>query len=199
MKYKGIRNVESTFKKSQTLTKKSLHFFACIFLSLLVCSCYNISLIDALGLNKYIAKVMANWNPKTEDFGKIKFVHFSFNSKDSDGVFIVNSPFKNYYVTNISDTILSVNGLGDVVVISPIDGRILDVKITEGKCDISIINSNVIVNIMGLDYACVSVGQDIKTADNIAVCLDSVLQFSIVCNGEYIPLPASGSGDTFFE
>lgn len=199
MKYEGIKNINCKFKKSQTLSKKNLHFFACIFLSLIICACYNISLIDSLGLKNYISKVLANWSPKAEDFGKIKFVNFSFNSQNGDGVFMVNSPFKNYYVTNISDTVLSVNGLGDVVVISPIDGVVQDVKIQSGKCNISIVNNNIIVNIEGVDYACVEVGQSLKIADNIAICLDSVLRFSIICNGEYVELPARGAGDTFFE
>lgn len=199
MKYKGIKNINCSFEKSQTLSKKSLHFFSCIFLSLLIGACYNISLIDSFGIKNYVSKVISSWNPKSDNFGKIKFVNFSFNTKNGDGVFIVNSPFKNYYVTNISDTILNVNGLGDVVVISPIDGVVQDIIIEECKCNISIVNNNVIVKIMGVDYACVEVGQSLKMADSIAVCLNSVLQFSIICNGEYIALPANGVGDTFFE
>lgn len=199
MSYKGIQDIDCKFEKSQTISKKSLHFFACIFLSLLICACYNISLIDTLGLKNYISKVVASWSPKAEDFGKIKFVNFSFNTKNGDGVFMVNSPFKNYFVTNISDTVLCVNGLGDVVVISPIDGAVQDIKIQNGKCNISIVNNNIIVNLAGVDYACVEVGQTLKMADKIAVCLNSVLQFSIICNGEYIELPANGAGDTFFE
>ncbi len=199
MKYKGIQNVDSEFKKTAVLNKKSLHFFSCVFLLLLIGACYNISLINSFGIKNYVSKVISSWNPKSDDFGKIKFVNFSFNTKNGDGVFMVNSPFKNYYVTNISDTVLSVNGLGDVMVISPIDGVVQDVIIKEGKCNISIINNNVIVKIMGVDYACVEVGQSLKMADNIAVCLNSMLQFSIICNGEYIALPANGVGDTFFE
>lgn len=200
MKYRGIKNVNSSFNKSVTVKRKSLHFFACIVVTLLLCACYNVSLIDTLGLQDFISRVTSNWTPKPDDFGKIKFVNFSFNNnQNSDGIFMVSSPFKNYYVTNVSDTLLEVNGLGDVIVISPIDGVVQNVSYKGEKCTISLINNNVIVNLQNIDYACVNVGQQVVAGEKIAVSLNSSIHFSIICNGEYISLPASGAGDTFFE
>ena len=200
MKYKGIKNVNSSFNKTVTVKRKSLHFFACIVLGLIVCSCYNIAFIGEFKLTKFITQITSNWTPKPDDFGKIKFVNFSFNNdKNGDGIFIVSSPFKSYYVTNISDTILEVNGLGDVVVLSPIDGTVQDICVRGEKCDITLCNSNVLVLLQEVDYACISIGKIVSAGDKIAVSLNSKIRFSIVCSGEYISLPAGGVNDTFFE
>ena len=199
MKYKGIKNVNSCFSKVKTVKQKSLHFFACVCICLLMLSCYNVGLVESLGLKQFVIRVTNNWTPKPDDFGKIKFVNFSFNNNNSDGVFIVNSPFKNYYATNITQTQLQINGLGDVIVISPIDGFIQSITYEHNKYSLVIKNSNVMVNIGELDYVCIAEGSGVSAGEKIAVSLSSVITFSIVCSGEYVELPAGGIGDTFFE
>ena len=200
MKYNGIKNVNSSFNKSITVKRKSLHFFAFIVICILLCASYNVSLINAFGIKEFIVTITSNWTPKPDDFGKIKFVNFSFNNNNSaDGIFMVSSPFKNYYVSNISDTLLEVNGLGDIVVISPIDGVVQSVGYKGEKCNLALVCDNVVVNLQNIDYACVNTGQKVSVGEKIAVSLNSQISFSIICNGEYINLPASGAGDTFFE
>ena len=58
---------------------------------------------------------------------------------------------------------------------------------------------SIIANLISIDYACVSVGDSVKTGDKIAVSLNSEIKFSLLCNGEYIQLYSGGLGDTFFE
>ena len=200
MKYKGIKNVDCRFSKTQIVKRKGLHFFTCLFMCVVTFSCYGVSLGNIKGLKDFIYRVTSNWTPKVDDFGKIKFVNFTFDElKNSDGIFMVSSPFKNYYATNITDTILQVNGLGDVVVQSPIDGVVLSVLMEQNKVSIALSCNNIIVYLKDIDYACVEVGQKVKSKDKIAVSLSSKITFSIVCNGEYISLPAGGCADTFFE
>jgi len=200
MKYIGIKNIESKFVKSRNCSKKNFHIFTCVFLFLLTCSCLNISMIELLGISKFITNVAGRWTPKIEDLGKIKFVNLLFdNNSSKDGIFIVASPFKNYYVKNETDTILNVCGLGDIVVISPIEGRIKSIKYNDGSCDILIENSKIIVQLSEVDFACINEGDYVMVGDKIAVSLKSEIKFSIVCNGEYLSLPAGENGDTFFE
>ena len=200
MKYIGIKNIESEFIKSKHCSKKQFHFFTCILLFLLTCSCLNISMIEVLGISKFITNVAARWTPKIEDLGKIKFVNLLIdNNGFKDGIFRVSSPFKNYFVKNETDTILNVYGLGDVVVISPIEGRIKSVKYNNGYCDILIENSKIIVHLSEVDFACSNEGDYVLVGDKIAVSLNSIIKFSISCNGEYLSLPAGKNGDTFFE
>ena len=199
MKYSGIKNVKSGFSKVKTVKRKSLHFFACFAICLLMLSCYNVGLIESVGLKQFVVRITNNWTPKPDDFGKIKFVNFLFNNNNSDGVFIVNSPFKNYFATNITQTQLQINGLGDIVVISPIDGFVQSISFEHNKYSLVITNSNVMVNIGELDYVCIAEGSEVKVGEKIAVSLSSVITFSIVCSGEYVELPAGGVGDTFFE
>lgn len=201
MAYKGIVNINSTPNVSKVIKPKNLNIFAGIFLCFLTFACLNISLFNVFNLSSFVKRITLNWTPKPEDMGKIKFVNFSFNNKgeNSDGIFIVSSPFNSYYVTNKTDTCLSVNGLGDCIVLSPITGVVQAVEISKGKCNISITADNVIVNLLGLDYACTSVGAKVTAGSKIGVSLNSLIDFSIVCDGEYISLPAGGAEGTFFE
>lgn len=201
MKYKGIKNIESAPNVVKAIKPKNLKFLSTIFLCILTFACLNISVFNAFDVSGFIKRITLNWTPKPEDMGKIKFVNFSFNNKGDkeDGIFIVSSPFKSYFVNNITPTLLEVNGLGDPVVISPISGVVQTIKTEKGKCDISITSGNVIVNLKGLDYACTSVGTKVQTGTKIGVSLNSKISFSIVCDGEYISLPASGLEGTFFE
>ena len=199
MKYKGISNCISTFSKAKTVSRKKQNFLAYTIVYMLVFMSFTLPLINTFNVSNFIKRVTSNWTPKTEDFGKIKFVNFSFNNKSSDGVFMVNSPFKNYFAQNITDTCLMVSGLGDVMVLSPIKGKIQSIVFNNGLCNISIINQNVIVNLLDLDYPCVSEGDSINAQDKIAVSMSSKIRFSILCDGEYIVLPAGECGDTFFE
>lgn len=200
MKYNGIKNVNSGFKKTKTIKRKRLHFFSLFAIILLLSSCYNLGFVNWQKLQIFIKTITNNWTPKPDDFGKIKFVNFSFsNNKNSDGVFIVSRPFKNYYATNINETFLEVSGLGDVVVISPIDGIVQDIIFEENKYKILLASNNVIVGLYGIDYACINVGSKVKTGEKIAISLNSKIGFNILCSGAYIALPAAGANDTFFE
>ena len=200
MTYIGIKNVDSKFVKSAGIKRKSLNIFACCFLFLLSCACLNISMIDSLGVSKFIVNVAGRWTPKTEDLGKIKFVNFLFDDNIlKDGIFIVSSPFKNYYVSNESATVLNVYGLGDVIVISPIEGRVQSIKYLNGECDIALENNNIIVMLSGIDFACINEGDFVKVGDKIAVSLSSEIKFKMICNGEFLELPAGKNNDTFFE
>lgn len=198
MKYVGINNIKCKFETSVPIKHKKLHFFAYVLLFATVVVS-GVGSMDIFSIRNYVSRIVSSWTPKSDDFGKIKFVNFSFTDKSGDGIFMVTSPFKNYYVTNISDTVLSVYGLGDIVVLSPIDGVVQDIIIQNGKCNIAIVNSNVVVWLKDVDYACVDVGNTLLSGDKIAISLDSRLQFSILCDGEFIQLPATNAGDTFFE
>lgn len=199
--YTGIQNSSAQVKISPNVVrKKQLHIFSCLFVFMLTFACLNLSLISGLGLSDFIKNITGKWTPKTDDIGKIKFVNFSFNNPESpNGVFIVSSPFKNYWATNIDDTCLQVSGLGDMFVLAPITGKVQSVNCKQGQCSIAISYGNVCVQIGGLDYAVASVGAQVNQGDKIGVDSDSLITFKLLCDGQYIALPASGVGDTFFE
>jgi hypothetical protein len=197
--FEGIKNIRAEVTSAPAPSKKTMHFFECVLACLAIFLCWNISLLDAVGVSDFVKRVTSSWTPKQEDIGKIKFVSFSFeNGTENDGVFIVSRPFKNYYATNVDSTTLEVNGLGDFVIISPIDGVVQDVSFSAGKCAISIKNQNVIVQLLQVDYACVSVGESVQVGQKIAVSTSSILQFKLLCDGQYITLSADNCGDTFF-
>ncbi len=201
MAYSGIEEISCVAQNQvKVVKKKNLHFFGCLFMCMLTFACYNVSLTDSLGLKDFVQRVTASWTPKTEDIGKIKFVNFSFNeNNNTDGVFMVSSPFKNYYVQNLSTTCLQVNGLGDMLVLSPIDGTVQDIIYSGGVYTISIVYGNVLVKLGGVDYACTSVGATVSSGDKIAVSLKSLITFEIVCDGKPVDLYSGGAADTFFE
>lgn len=201
MAYNGVKNIDSKPKMETNIKRKNQHILASAFLCLLAFSCINFSVLSGSAIGAFIKRVTLNWTPKPEDMGKIKFVNFSFNSNgdNSGGIFIVSSPFKSYFASNVSATCLEVNGLGDVVVISPISGVVQTIETKNGKSDISIVNGNVLVKLMGLSFACIDAGNRLEEGQKIGISLESKINFSILCDGKYIELPASGKGDTFFE
>ncbi len=200
MKYVGISNINSKFKKQNNIKKREMHWLSCCIICLIVFSCLITSSNQNFQISNFISRVTSRWTPKVDDFGKIKFVNFSFDKTNkSDGIFIVNSPFKNYLVKNKTQTCLEVSGLGDIVVLSPIDGVVQDIDFSNQKYCLFISSGNVIVELKNIDYCCVSVGQKIKAQDRVAISMESTVDFSIICDGEYVQLPAGETGDTFFE
>lgn len=199
--YTGIDNTNCTATiNAKVVRKRQLHILSCAFVCVLVFACLNISLLSSLGISNFVRNITSRWTPKTEDIGKIKFVNFSFNNPESpNGVFIVSSPFKNYYVTNVDETCLQVNGLGDMIVCSPIAGKVQDVQCHQGVYNLTIAYGNVCVILGGLNFVTTSVGATVSEGDKIGVDTDSLITFKILCDGKYIPLHASGAADTFFE
>lgn len=202
MKYSGIKNINSKPETVSTvIKKKSLHIIASLFLCVISFACLNVSLINDFSISKFVKRVTSYWVPKIDDMGKIKFVDFSFNNSSNydDGIFMVSSPFKNYFVSNNTDEILEVYGLGDVVVLSPISGKILSIENIDNKYQISIMSGNVIVKLSQLNYVCTNIGNNVEIGEKIGVSLDSNIKFCIICDGEAVKLMANSSGDTFFE
>ena len=198
MKYEGIENIQAKQTKQQVFEHKRLHLFSVLLFCLIAFSAVWVGIGDRSNISLFVKRVTAKWNPKTEDFGKIKFVNFSVKEKDNS-VFIVSSPFKNYYANNLNKTTLEVFGLGDQVVLCPIDGIVSDIEFEKQKYTIKISNGNVVVVLANLDNICGSKNDKLCEHDKIAVSIASRVVFQIVCDGEYIELPASGIGDTFFE
>lgn len=196
MAYKGIENIKAKEQAKPLIAHKKLHIVSVLFFCLIVLSAMGVGVSGNVSV--FVKRVTARWNPKTEDFGKIKYVNFFVGDKNNS-VFIVSSPFKNYYANNLDSTTLEVFGLGDVVVLCPIDGVVKDVEIDNQKYTVKISNGNVVVILSGLDNLCAKKQEKLNKGDKIAVSLESRIVFQIVCDGEKIELPASEIGDTFFE
>lgn len=198
MKYQNIKNIESHAEIVPCVSKRKLNVFAAALVFILSLSVLNIGIANS-NLSAFVHRVIMYWSPKEEDIGKIKFVNFSFNSSKDNGVFIVESPFKNYVAKNKTPKILEVSGLGDSVVLSPINGRVKAVDFVAQKYNIVIESGNVLVNLTKIDYTCVSVGQNVSVGQKIAISNDSLIEFSIICDEKFIDLPAGDASDTFFE
>ena len=198
MKFSRVKNIESKAIVSPSISKRKLSIFSFIFVFIISLSMLNIGLSNST-IASFVKRVVMYWSPKEDDFGKIKFVNFSFNSSKDSGVFIVEKPFKNYVVKNITPQVLEVRGLGDSVVISPVSGRVKSIDFVSGKYNLVIENGNVLINLSKLDFVCVSVGDSVVVGQKIAVSNNSLIEFSIVCDNKLIDLPAGDASETFFE
>lgn len=199
MFYKGIENISATQNKQQPVKRKNLHLLTVFLLCFVCVSCFGGVLFSDSTISAFVKRVTAMWTPKTEDFGKIKFVNFISHDSSDNSVFIVSSPFKSYYVKNMDSTTLEVFGLGDQIVLSPIDGVVQKIEFENQKYFVSVASGNVVVKLLELDNVCVFEGDNLKIHDKIAVSIESRIVFQIVCDGEPIELHADKAGDTFFE
>ena len=199
MKYRGIEEKQARVETVGGLKKQTLHIFSCALLCCLLVSTTFANIFD-FSLKSSIKRITSRWSPKQEDFGKIKFVNYNFNFENlDDGIFIVKSPFKNYYANNISKTELEVFGLGDPIVLSPIDGKIESVKLKQNKYAITITNGKVKVELSNLNFVCINQNDVVKAETKIAVSESSKILFRLMFDGEYVELPASRANTTFFE
>ena len=199
MTYKGIENKQARVAIKNIMQKHTLHIFSCVLLCFLMISTTFVNVFD-FGLASSIKRITSKWTPKQEDFGKIKFVNYNFQSPNQEtSVFIVKSPFKNYYANNITSTQLEVFGLGDPIVLSSIDGSIKKISKDNMKYNLVIENNKVNVEIKNLDYVCVTEGDVVSVGTKIAISNDSKIVFRLKFDGEYVDLPASRANTTFFE
>lgn len=200
MKYEGIEHKEAKIVANFGIKRRNLHIFSCILLCFVMISVLGANMWASLGIDASLKRITSRWAPKDEDFGKIKFVNFLFEDKSKDdGIFIVKSPFKNYYANNISKTCLQVFGLGDPIVYSSIDGVIKNITFDGKKYSLQIENNKVVVDLSDLDFVCVASGNNVRSGDKIAISNDSKIHFSLSVDGENLELPASGVNTTFFE
>ena len=196
MKYDRVRNVEGNVEKP--IKKKNLHMISYFFVGLVVFSMFGFSYIENTNISCFVQRITANWTPKTEDIGKIKFVT-NVKNNGGDSMFIVSRPFKNYYANNISKTKLEVFGLGDVIVLSSIDGIIKHIDYNDGKYNVDIVSGDVCVCLELLDNICVSEKENVVCGQKIAISNGSKILFSLKLAGREIELSAGGVNDVFFE
>ncbi|MBQ8468582.1 MAG: hypothetical protein IJ542_02370 [Clostridia bacterium] len=200
MYYSNVNQVKSSSKTTRVTTRKKQHFLASFVLCLLVVSGFGLTINSEHKLSTYLKRITNRWVPKEEDIGKIKFVNFSFVENEAqNGVFIVSSPFKNYYANNITKTSLEVFGLGDPIVISPIDGVLQKVELKNNKYDICLCNNDVKVFIKDVDFVCANEGDNLTKGQQLAVSSASRIIFELQFKSESVELPAAGANDTFFE
>lgn len=201
MKYAGIEQKQAQVTTRNMIGTHTLHIFSCVFVCLLIASTMFANMFDT-NIRASIGLITSRWTPKQEDFGKIKFVNYNVDNsknKSGDGVFIVKSPFKNYYANNVTKTELEVFGLGDPIVISPITGQISEIKQKNQKYKLTISSDSVKVILSDIDFVCASTNDQIQVGQKIAISSASKVNLSILVGGEYVELLASGLNTTFFE
>lgn len=197
MKYSRVENIVGRIEKP--IKKKNLHIFSYLFVCLVVFSMLGFSTIEGTNISYFIKRITASWTPKAEDIGKIKFVDNIGNNHGDGSMFIVSRPFKNYYANNITKTKLEVFGLGDVIVLSSIDGVVSSIEYYGSKYILEIVSGDLRVRLEELDNVCVEKNERVVCGQKIAVSDNSRVIFSLILAGKEIGLSAGGVNDVFFE